>query len=137
MPEEIIFDKFGTMLVQDLQLSAIPNAYINAAFLGLGGLFWRFSKRFHNGYWAGGRIILTSTRLKFAQAAINRALSSTAVKLDIPLSEIIEVDDRPAFLNRIIDVKFGDPPQTVSIRCFGAKKAIQNILIQRDLLRAE
>jgi hypothetical protein len=134
MSEDVLFDKLGTMLVQTLTLSAGPRAMLNAELLGFGDAFWRWLRVIYKGYWAGGRIVLTPTKLIFRQTALNRAFTDTEVGLEIPLCDIHEIHDRSAFLNRIIDVQFGDPPCKALLRCFGAKAAIVAIVRQRDAL---
>jgi hypothetical protein len=114
MSEAILASKMANALFANAQASVTDTfgAIANAA---------EKQRRIHGGLWVGGRAELTTQRLRFAANALNKAVhvSGEGLKFDIPLTQIVAVRLRKAFVTHIVDVD--TPDGTYSMRCWGAQ----------------
>ena len=92
-------------------------------------------KEVMGGLWVGGNAILYETKLYFRPNAVNQLFHADDYSLEIPLTEIKEVNIRFGMVTKIIDLvtehgKF-------SMRCYGAKKFADTIRNQVALQKSK
>ena len=82
-------------------------------------------KKAMGGLWVGGNAILYEAKLHFQPNAMNRMVHAGDYSLEIPLSEITEVDVCFGMVTKIIDIVTAHGK--FSIRCYGANKFANTI----------
>jgi hypothetical protein len=92
------------------------------------GLFKMLSKRM-GGLWVAGTLSLYEDSLHFEANAMNKALQTGTMSVDIPLRSIARASLRYGFITKIIDVVWTqDSMQYLnSFRCFGAQDFLAKI----------
>jgi hypothetical protein len=87
------------------------------------------------GLWVGGRVVLTTTSLRFQpnQMNINLHEKPTSLEVEVALSEILDLGLRRGLITNIIDVR--SATGLLSIRCFRADSLRAQIWQQVELQR--
>jgi hypothetical protein len=132
MSSGIVAKRGANALITDAQAtlpSRTPNLHQVEATLG------RF-KSAHGGLWVGGRATLTTQSLCFRPNAVNRAIQTGSLDIELPLPDIVSIEVLPAFVSSVIAIR--TPQSAVKIRCFRAD-AFARLIAQLagvDLLKA-
>jgi hypothetical protein len=72
----------------------------------------------HGGLWVGGRATLTTESIRFAPNALNRAIQTGSLDIEIPLPDVVAVEVLPAFVTSVIAIR--TLQSTLRIRCLRA-----------------
>lgn len=107
-------------------LAGIALEQAGAAPGSVGWVLERYRRRW-GGLWVGGRVTLSTARVAFSPNAMNRAVLSGAIDVDIPLVEIVQVEVLPGVVTKIVAIR--TMGGVLKVRCYGAPslaKAIED-----------
>src|SRR5262249_36208687 len=130
MTSGVVAKRAANALVTDAEAKlpgAIPRARQVEATLD------RF-KAAHGGLWVGGRAALTTESICFRPNAVNRGLHTGTLDIEIPLSDIVNIEVLPAFVSSVIAISTRQ--SAVRIRCFRAAAFARQIARQAGVVLA-
>lgn len=92
-------------------------------------------KKAMGGLWVGGTATLYETSIAFRPNALNRSVHDGDYSVEIPLSDVSDVQVRFGSITKIIDLVTDHGK--LSLRCFGAEAFAAKIRERQDLLPME
>ena len=92
-------------------------------------------KKLSGGLWVGGTTYLIENAISFRPNLINRLVTKSDCSLNIPLSEVTEVEKRFGIITQIIDMKTSKG--TLRIRCYSANAFLALIKEQIAKVRGQ
>lgn len=82
-------------------------------------------QRHYGGVWVGGRAVLTPATLEIGANYLNRKVQKGELDIVIQLADIVEVNDLPGFVTKIVEVV--TPVRAIKLRSWGARAFAQQI----------
>ena len=119
MSDGLITKKIVNVLVADAEIKPPLAQLLNYQTLGFIGRFLNRMRRVYGGLWVGGDLFLYQDRLSFKPNAANRAVHSSDMARDFPLSTVTAVRCRFGVFTGIVDVELRG--KRLTFRCFGSK----------------
>jgi hypothetical protein len=115
----LLAHKLANALIEEVRIARPLDIALKIGTLGVSGLMFDQFHNIYGGLWVGGAVDLFEDRLVFAPNALNKAIQTGALALDVPLASITKVSWRFGVVTGIVDLDCGD--HRLSIRCYGSK----------------
>ncbi|MDR7189531.1 hypothetical protein J2Y46_002357 [Microbacterium sp. BE35] len=136
MHGDVLATKMANALIEDVQISLAPgvdeliSAFGSDLVMPAVRPVISVFRAAWGGLWVGGRVTLTPEAVSFAPNAMNRAVQSGSLDVEVPLALVTGVDVIPAFMTNIVAIS--TPELVLKVRCYGAREFADAARAARD-----